>query len=111
MDVAISPAAPLGFKGCRLQACRYYASFLQGLGILAQSAEAVAFALVNEHSYLYANALDTTLVFEGNARNAAAPAEIHLSYHASTNNQAGCNLVGNPFPFNAFADRSYYVLN
>ncbi len=69
------------------------------------------FALLNEHSYLYANALDTTLVFEGNVRSAAAPAEIRLSYHASTNNQAGCNLVGNPFPFNAFADRSYYVLN
>ena len=69
------------------------------------------FALVNEHSYLYANALDTTLVFDGNIRSAAAPAEVQLSYHASTNNQAGCNLVGNPFPFNAFADRSYYVLN
>ncbi len=69
------------------------------------------FVLVNEHSYLYANALDTTLVFEGNARSAAAPAEILLSYHASTNNQAGCNLVGNPFPCSVFADRSYYVLN
>ena len=69
------------------------------------------FVLKNGLSYLYANALDTTLVFEGNVRSSAAPVEINLSYHATTSILSGCNLVGNPFTCNAFVDRSYYVLN
>ena len=70
-----------------------------------------AFVLKSEFSYLYANALDTTLIFEGPIRNVSAPAEINLSYHATTNILSGCNMVGNPFPCNAFVDRSYYILN
>lgn len=69
------------------------------------------FAISNEHSYLYANALDTTLVFDGFVRSAATPAVVNLSYHTANNNLAGCNLVGNPFPCNAFVDKSYYILN
>ena len=69
------------------------------------------FSISNGYGYLYANALDTTITFFGNVRSCAAPAEIPLSYHASNSNMAGCNFVGNPFPCQAFTDKSYYVLN
>ena len=69
------------------------------------------FAITNEHGYLYANAFDTTLVFNGFVRSVATPAVVNLSYHATNNILAGCNLVGNPFPCNAFVDRSYYIIN
>ena len=69
------------------------------------------FVIANEQGYLYANAFDTTLVYDGYVRSAAVPAEVNLSYHATNNMLAGCNLVGNPFPCNAFVDRSYYTIN
>ena len=69
------------------------------------------FPISNGYGYLYGNALDTTITFFGNVRSCAAPAEIPLSYHASNNNMAGCNFVGNPFPCQAFTNKSYYVLN
>ena len=69
------------------------------------------FMLFNGYSYLYANALDTTLLFEGKAMGSAVPAGIDLSYYPENGSLAGCNFVGNPMPCNAFADRSYYVVN
>lgn len=69
------------------------------------------FPIVNGQGYLYANALDTTLLFEGLTYGSGAPHEIALDYHASNGNLAGCNFVGNPFACNAFADRSYYLLD
>lgn len=69
------------------------------------------FAISNKHGYLYANAFDTTLVFDGLLRSAANPVEVNLSYHATNNFLAGCNLVGNPFSCNAFVDKSYFTIN
>ena len=69
------------------------------------------FSLSNGSGYLYVNALDTIITFFGNARTCAAPMEIPLSYHNSNGNLAGCNFAGNPFPCQAFTDKSYYVLN
>ena len=67
------------------------------------------FALENGKSYLYANALDTTLLFVGTT--VGYTAECHLSYHAENGAYAGCNFVGNPLPCNAYLNRSYYVMN
>ena len=69
------------------------------------------FVISNKHGYLYANAFDTTLVFDGFVRSASTPVEVNLSYHATNNFLAGCNLLGNPFSCNAFVDKSYYILS
>ena len=67
------------------------------------------FALENGKSYLYANALDTTLLFEGTTMGYSA--ECNLSYHAANGAYAGCNFIGNPLSCDAFLNRSYYVLS
>jgi len=69
------------------------------------------FPIVNGQGYLYANALDTTLLFEGLTYGSGVPHEVALDYHAANGGLAGCNFVGNPFACNAFADRSYYLLD
>ncbi len=67
------------------------------------------FAIEHGKSYLYANALDTVLLFEG--RTIGYSAECNLSYHPENGAFAGCNFVGNPLPCDAFLNRSYYVLS
>ena len=67
------------------------------------------FVIENGKSYLYANAYDTTLVFEGTTLGYSA--QCNLSYHAENEAYAGCNFIGNPLPCNAFIDRSYYILS
>lgn len=67
------------------------------------------FALENWKGYLYANAFDTTLLFEGTTIGYSA--ECNLSYHAGNGAYAGCNFIGNPLPCNAYLNRSYYVLS
>lgn len=67
------------------------------------------FVIENGKSYLYANAFDTTLVFEGTTIGHGA--ECNLSYHAGNGAYAGCNFIGNPLPCEAFLNRSYYVLS
>ena len=67
------------------------------------------FSLVNGTSYLYANALDTTLLFEGTTIGYSA--SFDLLYQPENGALAGCNFIGNPLPCNAFLDRSYYVLS
>ena len=69
------------------------------------------FTLVNGDSYLYANALDTALLFSGTARGCALPTGIALSFQAANNALSGCNFVGNPLPCNAYMDRSYYIVS
>ena len=69
------------------------------------------FNLENGHGYAYINALDTTLLFEGTVKGSNVPAVVGLEYHASNGALAGCNMVGNPLPCNAFANRSYYNLD
>ena len=70
-----------------------------------------AFPIVSGKGYLYANALDTTLLLTGTLTGSGAPVEVNLDYHSSNGTLAGCNLVGNPLPCNAYTDRSYYLLN
>lgn len=66
------------------------------------------FAIENGKSYLYANALDTVLLFEGNT--VGYTAEYNLSYHVENGVLAGCNFTGNPLPCQAYLNRSFYVL-
>lgn len=67
------------------------------------------FVLENGKSYLYVNALDTTLLFEGTTMGYSA--ECNLSYHAENGAYAGCNFIGNPLSSDAFLNRSYYILS
>lgn len=69
------------------------------------------FTLQNGSSYLYTNALDTVLQFNGTVNGSAEPIEVGLSYYSAHGDMAGCNFIGNPLPCNALVDRSYYILN
>ena len=57
--------------------------------------------------YLYANSEETTLTFAGTLAGIAEATE--LSLNAGTN-FAGFNLIGNPYPCNAYANKPFYVL-
>ena len=70
-----------------------------------------SFPITNGKGYLYANALDTTLLFSGFTHGSGTPIEVNLDYHSSNNNLAGYNFVGNPLPCNAYSSKSYYVLD
>ena len=72
--------------------------------------KAQPFELENGKGYLYASKEDATLVFRGTYNTAIEPVEVPLNYDANTD-FAGWNLVGNPFPVAAYADRSYYKMN
>ena len=58
--------------------------------------------------YLYANTTDVVLGFAGEINSTVD--NLTLNY-GSAYTQAGWNLVGNPFTYNVYANRSYYVLN
>ena len=59
--------------------------------------------LNNGTGYLYANSAQTTLSFTGTLK----PYEPSESVSVST----GWNLIGNPFTYNVYANRSYYKMN
>ncbi len=64
--------------------------------------------------YLYANGEEVTLGFSGTLENSSDTVSVPLSYTNEATNEAdlsGFNLVGNPFPCNAYLDREYYVLS
>ena len=58
--------------------------------------------------YLYANTEDVVLGFAGELNSTVE--NVALGY-GSDYTQRGWNLIGNPFTYNVYADRSYYVLN
>ena len=58
--------------------------------------------------YLYANSGNTTLTFAGTLANNATATP--LVYNGSARFK-GFNLIGNPYPCEAYVDRSFYVLN
>ena len=68
------------------------------------------FNLENGKGYLYANSdEDVSLEFAGTT-NGNAEKGFGLAYDASAE-LPGWNLVGNPYPCNVYADKSYYVLD
>ena len=74
-----------------------------------QNYKANNFNLLNGHGYLYASTDDVNIIFKGDF-NENDTKEIALAYDANAT-FAGWNLVGNPFPVSAYANRSYYVMN
>lgn len=58
--------------------------------------------------YLYANVSDVVLEFAGELNSTVS--DKALEYYSSCD-LPGWNLVGNPFTYNVYVDRSYYVLN
>ena len=71
--------------------------------------EASSFATVDHKTgYLYANSGNTTLTIAGTL--AATTAATPLAYDASATLK-GFNLIGNPYPCNAYINRSFYVLH
>ena len=60
------------------------------------------FVIANGTGYLYAKQSDVTLTFTGT---------YNIDNTKEVNLQQGFNLVGNPFPRAAWADRSYYKMN
>ena len=67
------------------------------------------FDIENGQGYLYANAEDVNLIFKG-AFNEDATKGVELVYDANAD-LPGWNLVGNPFPVNAYTNKSYYRMN
>lgn len=67
------------------------------------------FELVNGQGYLYANQENANVMFKGTF-NEGTSEEVELAYDGEAS-LAGWNLVGNPFPVEAYANRSYYVMN
>ena len=84
-------------------------SFNQSENLEWRNIEAGAFATIdNKTGYLYANSGNPTLSFTGTlVANASATT---LTYDNNANFK-GLNLIGNPYPCNAYIDRSFYVLN
>ena len=74
-----------------------------------QNYKANNFTLANGQGYLYANTENVNLVFKGTF-NEDETKEVSLDYDAGKP-FAGWNLVGNPFPCNAYINREYYVMN
>lgn len=67
------------------------------------------FDLENGRGYLYANKEDVSLIFKGDF-NESSMKTIYLVYEANEP-LAGWNLVGNPFPVEAYVNKSYYAMN
>ncbi len=65
------------------------------------------FTIDNGRGYLYANSADVTLSFAGAIKpfNKETPTANQVAVNT------GWNLIGNPFTFNVYANRSYYKMN
>ena len=72
-------------------------------------AQTESFVLENGQGYLYANADEVNVIFKGEF-NEEETKEVELAYDADAE-FAGWNLVGNPFPVSAYANKSYYTMN
>ena len=67
------------------------------------------FTINNGKGYLYASKEDVNVIFKGTF-NEFDERMVSLTYDSNAG-FAGWNLVGNPFPVNAYANKSYYVMN
>ena len=68
------------------------------------------FKLYIKYGYLYANKNDVTLEFTGYTKPALNADSLLLAYD-ETALIKGWNLVGNPYVFNAYANKPYYKIN
>jgi subtilisin family serine protease len=70
--------------------------------------EAQSFDINNKVGYLYANSGEATLTFTGTLANTATATALVYDGDARFK---GFNLIGNPFPCEAYIDRSFYAMN
>ena len=66
------------------------------------------FTIDNKVGYLYANSDNTTLLFQGTLTANTSATDLVYSNAATLK---GFNLIGNPYPCNAYVNKSFYVLN
>lgn len=72
------------------------------------------FKLFNGEGYLYSNKSDVNLPFTGDIHSGESISEGLVYAEENANNDMsfrGWNLVGNPFTFKAYVNRSYYKMN
>ncbi len=69
---------------------------------------AQSFDIGNKTGYLFANSGNPTLTFTGTLAANVNPTPLAYDVNASCK---GFNLIGNPYPCNAYVDRSFYVLD
>lgn len=72
-----------------------------------QSSDHYQFSLKNGEGYLYSNSNNQSLVFQGTLTANAEPTELDYDGDA---NLKGFNLIGNPYPCNAYTTQPFYVL-
>ena len=72
-----------------------------------QSSDHYQFSLKNGEGYLYSNSNDQSLVFQGTLTADAEPTVLNYDGDA---NLKGFNLIGNPYPCNAYTTQPFYVL-
>ena len=72
--------------------------------------ETSTFLLSEGQGYLYANAADVDLVFNGTGEEYTGTGMFGLDYYEGKN-LAGYNIMGNPYPGPATVDRPFYTLN
>ena len=72
-----------------------------------QQSDHYQFSLENGEGYLYSNSNNQSLVFQGTLTADAEPTELDYDGNA---NLKGFNLIGNPYPCNAYTTQPFYVL-
>ena len=72
-----------------------------------QSSDHYQFSLKNGEGYLYSNSNDQSLVFQGTLTADAEPTALNYDGDA---NLKGFNLIGTPYPCNAYTTQPFYVL-
>ena len=72
-----------------------------------QSSDHYQFSLKNGEGYLYSNSNNQSLVFQGTLTADVEPTALNYDGDA---NLKGFNLIGNPYPCNAYTTQPFYVL-
>lgn len=84
--------------------------FNQDADLQWENAKSQSFAMENKVGYLYASEEDADVELAGTLAMAASEGVAPLTYTAGKP-LAGWNLVGNPYPCNAYPSQSYYTLS
>ena len=72
-----------------------------------QQSDHYQFSLKNGDGYLYSNSNNQSLVFQGTLTANATPTALDYDVNATLK---GFNLIGNPYPCNAYTTQPFYVL-
>ena len=101
---AITPTADNGFLANEYD----FYTFDQSAALEWLNYKQHHFSIDNKVGYLYANSGNATLTFAGTLANTATATTIKYDGNARLK---GFNLIGNPYPCEAYINRSFYALN